>query len=281
MGRNERVHTRFFMVRCVSFFLLCSVFACGSRPPVRVSAGIPSWVSGFGGAFVGGCLAKETLWIWSTHHVYRFQARANMPPRMVSTHAIKTDGGKSVLSQSVCHLSGFRVRFSDGRTQLIGMKPAENDQWHDGYSLASTGAQGFALEQGQSLNVSRKGWVFQQDGRRVDWRRVSAEIRDAVLKGGEIWMLSDDGLWRVSLKNRQITSVALPAIFGNSPFTALFQDGSTLWIRTEANQAWPLTIQGNYAMPAGRGGPVAAPPLRTQLPIADGFLDWEGPGTPL
>ena len=204
-----------------------------------------------------------------------------MPPRMVSTHAIETDGGKSVLSLSACHLSGLKVRFSDGRTQLIGMKPADKDQWRDGHSLTSAGAQSFALEQGQSLNVSRKGWVFQQDGRRVDWRRVSAEIRDAVLKDGEVWMLSDDGLWRVALKNRQMTSVALPAIFGNSPFAALFQDGSTLWIRTQENQAWPLTVQGNYAMPAGRGGPVAVPPSRTKLPIADGFLDWAGPGTPL
>jgi hypothetical protein len=268
-------------MRCSTIFSLLWLSACGARPQEVVAVGVPSWQSGFGGAYLHGCLASETIWLSSVHRVYRFEAQPNMPPRLVSTHPVINGLRQTKAVSRSCHANGYKLSYTDGRTHVVGVEPPPPKSWVTSQPPLSSKAVSFSLGPRQSLAVSHRGWVFRQDGRNADWRRVSAEIRDAILKDDTIWMISDDGLWRVSLASRRISPISLPAIFDGSPFKAIFQDGSALWIKTEANKAWPLMVRGNYAIPAGRGGPVEAPPLLTSLPMGDGHIEWSRPGGPL
>ena len=260
---------RVWALACLPAFVL----GCGAVPSIQPEPSEPRWTQAFGGGFTRVCRSSETLWLGTSHQVMKFRLVSGRPPVYSEAHNLMVGGQAVEAVKSTCTTR-------DGGHHEVGQRVEKAPSWTPGLTVSSKSTE-FRLKEDHLIRVSRKGWVYGRGKGNLDWRRVTGEIRDAVFDGRNVWMISDDGLWRVSTKTGRIVPIVLPdRIVAHKP-KVIFRDGGLLWIQTESGMAWPLSIRGNYAYPSGSGGRLAPPPAETTFPMGRGVIHWQKAGTPI
>jgi len=230
------------------------------------------WTMGVGGVYTDTCQHDDVLWLAGHHQVLRLQLDSESGPQVTRVVKRRHDG--------MIHLKGRARCSSDAFFWPESSPKAEASKTAAAQAL-SAGARTFEPKAGHIFTVSGDGWAYTIDGQLESGRRQVVGLRDAVIKGESLWVLSDAGLWRMELDTQRVLPIALPAKLLEARPTSFFQDGRAFWITTKDGRAWPVQVMGSYAHPMAPPGKVAPSVDGIRLPVQNGVLEWQRRGGPL
>lgn len=107
-------------------------------------------------------------------------------------------------------------------------------------------------------------WLF--------WRRAAAQVQDATVHAGDLWLVAESGLWRVRPGRGEAQPVALPPKIADEPLARVFADGPFLWVGTQGGWGYPLRVAGLSAQLMPRDGQLLPEDDGLMLPLGAGLL---------
>ncbi|MFN3199296.1 MAG: hypothetical protein ACE366_12915 [Bradymonadia bacterium] len=239
------------------------------------------------GGYVTGCVVGgDQVWLARRHEVERWAFPAGGDPQLVHRWAGPSLDSGTPIESVGC--SGDRLTLSLHGGDAMGLS-SEGVAWkgpqiRDGWPLpppkahAPSGSRWRgALANGRQVIAGEWGWGVQSGAQGFEaWRFAPGDLRDAAVRGREVWTVGASGLWHWRPGQGRPVLVVLPAYIPSRNLQRVFFDDAWLWIVDDKGTGWPLDVSGAEVRvsPTAGGRKVLPPTINMPMaPVNGGRLE--------
>lgn len=231
-----------------------------------------------GGGYVAGCkMGGDQVWLARSYEVERWAFPAGGDPQLIHRWGGPIPTQDAPIADLGCGEDRLTLMLSDASAMGV---TASGVAWRGQGAQAGWPAPGprgpvpadsrwaAALDDGRQVVAGAWGWGVRRGEAFEAWRYVAGDLRDATMRGDEIWAVGASGLWRWRPGPGRPSQIVTPAAVPARRLTRLFFDGAWLWVVDDEGLGWPLDVSDGQARLGtdGKGRLLPQPPqgpLRT------------------